>query len=605
MNAEFAYYTETDGKISFLRGGQKSEDIGYFVRIRLDLVKGSLVIPVPETIEGKSVTLVGIMPELPDDRPVPELPEPLIRRISIPSGVRHIRIGTSITRDSTVSEGTSGEKFNPLNGSVVEISPDNHKFCVFGQGIYSIDMTKLYHIFSPGETFSVPYGVRTIYGSAGCAVKGMKKLIIPESVIDIGESAFEGCTDLEEADIHAKNIGRRAFYGCKSLTKLTAEGLSTMHKNSFEDCSGIGEILKDAFKICCAPNKFKFKIDKSTGDFCLSLDCAQIIQPDHPENERDKHVIFGNSPFLENDHLRKLALSNIEAVCFGAFAECEALNTLIIKNTVCVGQFAFMSCHALDSAYLDCKEIYGSAFSSCTSLEKVRLLNTEIIHSGVFSHCEALKEIKLPKTLRKIGNHAFYKTSIQRLTVPPGVKEIGFGILSAGVLEIVSVNNTLVPPCEDILHAGAPGVTLAVRCAETNEILYELDLSYDLTGIFTGSEIDTEAYNKSRNNFLGYNGALISARNILRRFPNTESGVFEPLKRYVSDLSALNILEIIDERDCDKLWNYRFLDDIEDKRFLDLTDYSAKQGATEITALLMQKLHERNNGKSCEPEFEL
>lgn len=40
-----------------------------------------------------------------------------------------------------------------------------------------------------------------------------------------------------------------------------------------------------------------------------------------------------------------------------------------------------------------------------------------------------------------------------------------------------------------------------------------------------------------------------------------------------------------------------YLDDIDDECFLNLIDYSVKQGKTEITALLMQKLHER---RSCE-----
>lgn len=603
MKAEFAYYTEINGKISFLRG-QKTEDIGYFVRLRLDLADRSLAIPVPETLEGTPVTLFGIIPELPDDRPVPELPSPLIRRISLPSGIRHIRIGMSITRNSKVPKETRSEKFNPLNGTMVEINPDNRHFCVFGQGIYSADMTKLYRIFSPGETFSVPYGVHRIKGAACCAVKGLKKLVIPEGVAKIGNCAFEGCTDLEEADICAKEIGIRAFYGCKSLVSLSLKNLKTFYDDSFEGCCGLGMILKKAFDICHILRKFKCKIDKSTDDYELSLDCRAIILSAFDKHyDTDKHYVLGNSPFFKNDHLRKLTLSNIESVDNGAFAKCEALNTLVIKNAVRIGIFAFMSCHALYSAYLDCKELCDSALNSCTSLETVTLLNTEVIRGGAFSHCKALKEIKLPDTLRKLGNNAFYETGIRRLTIPPGVEKIGSEILSSGVLEIVSMNNTLAPSCEDIFHAGTPEVTLMIRSAETNEILYELDLSYNLTEFFSELGIDTETHNGFHNRFLRYNDVLFSARSSLRRFPNTNESVFEPLKRYISDLSALNILEIIDERNYEELWKYPYFDDIEDKRLLNLTDYSAKQGATEITALLMQKLHERGGGNA--PDLEL
>lgn len=605
MKAEFAYYTENNGKITFLRDGRKSEDIVYFVHIRLDLAKGSIVIPVPETIEGKPVTMFGLLAELPDDRPVPMLPEPLIRRISLPSGIRHFSIVTSIVRNGAKPDPEHDEKFGLFNGTEIEISPDNKKYRVFGQGIYNTDMTKLYHIFSPGETFSVPAEVQIIMDRAGCALKGMKKLIVPESTALIDKGAFEGCTDLEEADIKAKNIGNRAFYGCKSLTSLSLGELDACCKDAFAGGCGLDKILEKAYACCYELKKFQCKVDKSTGGYELSLECTEIIQPTSDEqSDPDKPSILGNSPFRGSKHLKRLIVSNTESIGYAAFAECDALNTLFIENAARAGIFAFISCHALYSAYLDCKELFDSAFNSCTSLEKVTLVNTEIIRGGVFSHCEKLKEIELPDTLRIIGNNAFYKTSIQRLVIPSSVEELGKEILSGGVLELISVNNTLKPSCGEILLAGERGVTIAVRSAETNVILYELDMTYNVSKIFSGSEINIEAYNRSfkdLNDLLEYNEAFYSARDILRIFPDSEGSAYEPLKRYVSDLSALNVLAIISEKDYDELCKYPYFDDIEDERFFDLTNHSAKQRTTEITAFLMQKLHERQNSEHTDP----
>lgn len=222
MEAEYAYFTEIGGSIRFIRGGENIDptliEIGCFMRIRLDLAERSLRILVPETIEGRSVSLVGIIPELPLGSPIPKFDDhPPIRYLYIPSGVRHLRIGTAITRNSVVPSDTAAEKFNPLNGCTVEISPDNPHFFVSGKGIYNNDMTELLYIFSPDECFEVPAGVKLIRSSAGCALKGMKRLTIPESVNVIEDCAFEGCPDLEYADIGAKNIGERAFFGCGSL----------------------------------------------------------------------------------------------------------------------------------------------------------------------------------------------------------------------------------------------------------------------------------------------------------------------------------------------------------------------------------------------------
>ena len=121
-----------------------------------------------------------------------------------------------------------------LGADIVEISPENPYFCVCENGLYSKDMAKLYYIFSPEGCFEVPEGVKRIKTGAGRYIKGLRKLIIPKSVVTVEKNAFEYCYDLEYADIQARDIGLRAFSSCNSLKEVRlSDELQTIGDHAF------------------------------------------------------------------------------------------------------------------------------------------------------------------------------------------------------------------------------------------------------------------------------------------------------------------------------------------------------------------------------------
>ncbi len=82
-------------------------------------------------------------------------------------------------------------------------------------------------------------------------VARIKKAIIPESVINIGEFAFKDCTSLTNITIpdSVKKIGRSAFVGCESLTSVTfPNGVESIGLGAFafsEIAEYIGEHTKE------------------------------------------------------------------------------------------------------------------------------------------------------------------------------------------------------------------------------------------------------------------------------------------------------------------------------------------------------------------------
>ena len=74
------------------------------------------------------------------------------------------------------------------------------------------------------ETVEVPveYTLTAIDAGVFMNNETVKKIVIPDSVLTIGEACFQGCTALEEVVLPAslEKIGARMFYGCDALAAL-------------------------------------------------------------------------------------------------------------------------------------------------------------------------------------------------------------------------------------------------------------------------------------------------------------------------------------------------------------------------------------------------
>jgi len=83
-----------------------------------------------------------------------------------------------------------------------------------------------------------------------------------------------------------------------------------------------------------------------------------------------------------------LGSGTVTAVGFGAFRDCDGLNSIVLPNTITT--------------------IGGSAFRGCKNLTAAVLSNaTHSIASNSFSDCPRLKSVTLPSTIRHIDDNSF------------------------------------------------------------------------------------------------------------------------------------------------------------------------------------------------------
>ena len=203
---------------------------------------------------------------------------------------------------------------------------------------------------------------------------GVTKVVIPESVTQIGYCAFFRCALLTSVTIseNVKRIGGAAFSCCKSLTDLTIpEGMMTIGNTAFGGCTSLTSVTIPESVTQIGYNAFSG---------CTSLTSINI-----PEDiTQIGYGAFDETPWLEN-YLN-------DFVIFGKGIlhkyKGKEINVVIPDSVRSIGDFAFSGCSSLATVTIpdSVMSIGGFAFSECKNLQYIQssseLSIIEILHSG-------------------------------------------------------------------------------------------------------------------------------------------------------------------------------------------------------------------------------
>ena len=100
---------------------------------------------------------------------------------------------------------------------------------------------------------------------AGCA-----STVIPDTVEEIGNSAFKGCEGLTSVEIpnSVTRIGEYAFYGTNLASVTIPEGVTSIGKDAFGGCSALTTINIPAKKT----NYYKKRLPKKLHQFIVEME---------------------------------------------------------------------------------------------------------------------------------------------------------------------------------------------------------------------------------------------------------------------------------------------------------------------------------------------
>ena len=285
--------------------------------------------------------------------------------------------------------------------------------------LYSQDWKKVLSCsFVNCKSYNIRKGARVICDGA-LADQDIKQLIIPSSVIAIGDNPFASDPYYRDSKIAVKNQSPNYI--------VNEDALYT----------------KDGRTIVAYWGKQK-----------------QFTVPDHV-------IHIANGCFSNARNLEKIFIpQGVESIGRKAFEDCYSLKSLDLPKSVKnIGEFAFWGCEALEeiwslgsikiiesNTFEGCNikhihfpsclvSIMDNAFNSNSELRNIDLPDTlETIGNYAFAYCYKLERINLGDSVKFIGNFCFYGCAFQEVRIPSSLTDLGIRPFDK-VTNIITRNN--------------------------------------------------------------------------------------------------------------------------------------------------------------------
>ena len=287
----------------------------------------------------------------------------------------------------------------------------------------------------------IPNSVTSIGDYAFSDCRSLSNIVIPDSVTAIGDSAFSDCCSLSNIVIpdSVTAIGDSAFSGCSSLSNIViSDSVTAIGDFAFSDCRSLPNIVIPnsvtrigdyAFSFCSSlPNIVIPNSVTSIGDFAFS-DCRSLSKIVIP----DSVTAIGDYAFEYCSSLPNIVIPNsVTSIGDFAFSDCRSLSKIVIPDSVtAIGDYAFEYCSSLPNIVIpnSVTSIGDYAFEYCSSLSKIVIPNSvTAIGDFAFSFCSSLSNIVIPDSVTAIGKCAFSDCrSLSNIVIPDSVTAIGYG----------------------------------------------------------------------------------------------------------------------------------------------------------------------------------
>ncbi len=222
----------------------------------------------------------------------------------------------------------------------IEVAEENKWLCSEDGVLFSKDKTELFAVPAAKEgIYMMPETVTEIHNEAfsgckflaevyvsknatslGCSVfrncLGLKRIVIPQGLLSIGDRAFEG-TSIESIVLPEgiEEIGHSWFADCKMKSMIVPEGVKTIGQSAFSDCYNLESIT--------LPNTIT-TIGENAFSGCTQLSSITI---------GDNVTSIGSLAFFACYHLTSVTIpKNVTYIGYDVFRYCVNLKSVIIES---------------------------------------------------------------------------------------------------------------------------------------------------------------------------------------------------------------------------------------------------------------------------------
>ena len=274
----------------------------------------------------------------------------------------------------------------------------------------------------------------------------LTSIVIPNSVTNIGQFAFELCS-LGSVTIpnSVTSIGRSAFFRSGLGSVTIPNSVTSIGNNAFGYCGLISIVVESGNTRYDSRDNCNAIIEKVSN--ILIAGCKNTIIPNSVTS-------IGDHAFSLCSGLTSITIPNsVTSIGESAFYGCPLTSMTIPNSVTSIGKSAFKNCSKLTNVTIgnSVTSIGDWAFDGCSGLTSVTIGNSVTsIGRSAFSFCKGLTSVTIPNSVTSIGNRAFHGCSgLTSIIVESGNTKYDSRNNCNAIIEKAS--NTLIAGCKNTI----------------------------------------------------------------------------------------------------------------------------------------------------------
>ncbi len=288
----------------------------------------------------------------------------------------------------------------------IAVSEDNPHLKSDGRALYSRDGEKFWVLALPEVEYEVCAGIKTIARKAFSSFECLERVVLPDSVCDIGEFAFTR-TNLAEflAPANLRCIREKAFFRCKNLERVELnEGLEEVGEEAFAS-TGLESIK--------FPRSIQVIARRATADTKITYSGANPT-----------FAVPSDAEYLSLDEQGVLYSTQDGECVMVQVVEPAATQIKVRPGTV---------------------RIAAQAARNHKNLSAIKIPDgVRVIEREAFKGCVELYWVELPDTVTRIEDEAFLDTALQHINLPASLEYLGTkALITYGAHHTGTTNPTL------------------------------------------------------------------------------------------------------------------------------------------------------------------
>ncbi len=241
----------------------------------------------------------------------------------------------------------------------------------------------------------------------------------------------------------ATNVSNYAFYNCQDITSVVlGDSVEGVGRYAFYNCNNLQSVIIFSSVLSVGENALYNANSLQSVHYVGTIDqWARTSFGDY-----GNPLLFATKWYVNDELVEgKINLTTVTEIGHNAFRGSSITSVVMSNSVTSIGKYAFADCLQLTSITLSnsLTALEDNTFENCSSLQSIVIPNgVETIGDWTFSGCSSLKSVTLPSKLTSLGRYAFRDCELlEGIEIPSTVN-----VLSSGVFDgCKSLESVVIP----------------------------------------------------------------------------------------------------------------------------------------------------------------